>query len=162
VIKKLKKHLDFKYLSLLRDLITKGQYNLTTTSKELEDHPLITTTFYFDGDVLNILYLKNEEFLIEDFPAKLQEHQSKLKQKIETMDVFADHITWLIGMLSMLFSFVVPTDDNPLMQLGVTGAFIAIGLFFKKYIFRFLIAVFRFGAKIYSGKSGKKETGVAS
>ena len=158
MIKKLKKYLDFRYLSLLRDLIRKGQYNLTTTTEELENHPLITTTFYFDGDVLNIFYLKNEEFLIEDFPAKLQEHQSKLKQKIETMDVFADHITGFIGVLSMLASFLTPTGDNSLMQLGVTGAFIAIGLFFKKYIFRFLIAIFRFGAKMYYRKSGEKKT----
>ena len=161
MIKKLKKYLDFRYLSLLRELIRKGQYNLTTTTEEMEDHPLITTTFYFDGDVLNILYLKNEELLIEDFSTKLKEHQNKLKQKIETMDVFADHITGFIGVLSMLVSFLSPTGDNPLRQLGVTGTFIAIGLFFKKYIFRFLIAIFRFGAKMYYRKSRKKETGLA-
>ena len=150
MIKKVKKYLNFSYIPLIRSLIVRGQYTHTTYTDRKE--PLITSNFYADGDALNVLYLKNNEYLAEDYPDKLHEHHAFFKKKIETMDIFADHIAWFVGVLSLLVSFTVPTEGNSWFQLGVSGGFVATGLALKKYIVRFLIWLTRFIAKIYAGK----------
>lgn len=138
---------------MVRKLIMKGQFILTTYINPDQKEALITTNFYLDGDALNVIYLKHEELMIEDYPDKLEEHKSKLKKKIETMDVFAEHIKWFSTILTTLISFLFQTG-NSFAQIGLAGAFALIGYFFRKYIFRFVVWIVKFVVKMYTRKFG--------
>ena len=147
--KKIKKRFDFSYFHLIRKLVATGRYVLTT--ENVKGEPLITTTFYADGDALNCVYLKNEEYLAEDYPAELEQHQDQLRRKIGTMDIFSEHITWFVGILSLLVSFTVHPGGSIWTQIGVSGGFVAIALLLKKYILLAMVFVIRFVIKIFIG-----------
>lgn len=150
---KIKKYLNFKYFSLVRQLLVKGQYRHTTNIPTGPDKgkPLITTTFYIDGDALNVLYLKNDELMLEEYPDKFIEHKSFLKSKIETMDIFSEHIKWFSTIFFTLFSLIIQTGDI-LWQLGLAGAFALAGYFFRKYIFRFALWIAKKVSSSFIGK----------
>ena len=134
--KNLKKYINFEYFSLVRKLIMKGQYILTTynnyTTPE-NKKALITTNFYLDGDALNVIYENNDELLIEEYPEKLEEHKSILNKKIGTLEVFSEHLKWFSTILSAVTSFLFNTGNN-WAQLGLFGVFALIGYIFRKYI----------------------------
>ncbi len=130
-------------------MISKGQLRLTT--KNHKDEPLITSVFYLDGDALNILYLKNGELLIEDYRDKLNEHQKELNKNIASLKVLKEQLVFILGVLSALLSFSIPAEGT-IGRMGITGAFIAIGLLLRKYIFKVLTLSIIFIAGYFSRK----------
>lgn len=151
MIDKVKKYLGVDYLPMIRKLIMKGKYTLTTTTRQGDDELLITTIFYLDGDAMNVLYLKNGELLIEDYPERLAEHTGTLKKKIATLEVFEEHIRWFTTIVGMLLSFTVQ-GPHLLHQLGITGVFGLAGYFFSRYFFKAVIWLIKFVARTYTRK----------
>ena len=147
---KLKKYFSFRFFKLLGALAAKGQYRLTTTNHREE--PLITSVFYMDGDTLDILYLKNGELLIEDYQHELHEHQKKVDKDISSLKIFKQQLTFILGSLSVLLSLNI-SSDNPLERIGITGAFFAVALAFRKYFFQGVVLLVKVLVKYFSGKS---------
>jgi hypothetical protein len=119
-----------------------GIYRLESVDEN--NLPIITTTFYLDGDTSTELYCVNEDstvLLVESNEEKLTEHLKTVEKKVGTMDVFYTQIQVIIGVIGTLITYFTAQMrfDDPLTSAGIT---IGLGTFFiliRKYILKAII-----------------------
>ena len=136
----LKKYFRFDYRKFLVPMLKHGIYRLETFDDN--QHRIMTTTFYLDGDVFTELYEEGDQLLAESNKDKVEQHMKTLEERVGSMDVLYTQIQGLITLIITTCTLVYSTIKyGPAIGAGITFGIGAIVVLLRKYLLKGVIWV---------------------
>jgi hypothetical protein len=132
----LKKYFSFGYRDILVPLVRHGVYSLDTYDDQ--DNRIITTTFYLDGDVQNMLYMSDDDRLLAEYnEEKVVGHMAEVEKRVLSLDAFYAQIQAVVVFITGLITYLIAwKEQGPLAGAGITVGISAAVIFLKKYWFK--------------------------
>lgn len=134
----LKKYFRFDYRKFLAPMLKHGIYRLETFDDN--QHRIMTTTFYLDGDVFTELYEEGDQLLAESNEDKVEQHMKTIEERVGSMDVLYTQIQGLITLALTTFTLIYSTIKcGPTFGTGLTVGVGTIVVLLRKYLLKGLI-----------------------
>lgn len=131
------KYLNFDYGSFILPLILKGRYCLVTYDDS--KIPIVSTTFYIDGDALNEVNMVDNTILADLYPDKLKLHWKIIEQKTASIHVLSRHIQAITFAFFSALPLVYQPMDQIYLNLGISGVIGLIIILIRKLIVKYFI-----------------------
>lgn len=120
-------------------MIKKGRYRLITFDDQ--EVPIISTTFYIDGDALNEINQIDNKVLAENHPDKLDEHLKKVELHASSINVLIKQIQAVSFALFASLPWFYYSYDQVFVKLGVSGFLGLLVYFARKWIPKVVVKI---------------------
>lgn len=120
-------------------MIKKGRYRLITFDDQ--EVPIISTTFYIDGDALNEINMVDDQILAESHPDKLDEHLKKVEMHASSINILIKQIQAMAFALFALMPWFYYSYDQVLVKLGVSGILGLLVYLVRKWIPKVVVGI---------------------
>jgi hypothetical protein len=138
-VNSLNKYLKFNYGSFISSLIQSGRYRLIT----FDDHkvPIISTTFYLDGDAMIEINRVDDIILAERNPQKVDAHLKEVERQSGSVQIFIKHIQAAAALVFSVLPWLYHPTDQISLKIIFSGIIAGFVIVVRKWIPKIVIRI---------------------